>query len=72
MTPSINPEQLFDTLSDIRMDIKGVHERLDLLNGRTRALENRMAVVWAALGGFGAYVTAQLTNIIPALLKTIP
>ena len=30
--------------------ISGVHDRLDLLNGRTRTLENRVGILQAAYG----------------------
>ena len=30
--------------------IAGVHERLDTLNGRTRALESKVTVLWWAYG----------------------
>ena len=40
--------------------IKGVHDRLDTLNGRTRTLENKVSVLsWAY--GLGAAVMSFLT-----------
>jgi hypothetical protein len=39
--------------------IKGVHERLDTLNGRTRILENKVSVLsWAY--GLAAFVAAAI------------
>ena len=48
--------------------ISGVHERLDVLNGRTRKLENTVGVLSWAYGiaaAIVAYITAKLTGTNP-------
>lgn len=43
--------------------IRGVHDRLDTLNGRTRSLENKVSVLsWAY--GLGATVIGFLTYMV--------
>lgn len=45
--------------------IRGVHDRLDTLNGRTRSLERKVAVLqWAytAAGVVIAYVSSKVTG----------
>ena len=50
----LTPEQQLDqwrheaqmaALADLKEDIKGTNDRLDLLNGRTRAVEQKVAVL---------------------------
>lgn len=45
------------------MAISGVHTRLDTLNGRTRALENKVTVLSWAYGVAGIAVTAVWSKI---------
>jgi hypothetical protein len=38
-------DEFIANIGYIRDDVKGVHDRLDTLNGRTRTLENAVAVL---------------------------
>lgn len=38
-------EEFFIWMQTLQRDIQGVHERLDGLNGRTRTVENKVAVL---------------------------
>ena len=41
----INRDEFENWMQVLREDIHGVHERLDKLNGRTRTMENAVAVL---------------------------
>lgn len=45
--------------SDIRSDIAGIHNRLDLLNGRTREVEKSTAVYKAFFGIIGSVLAVM-------------
>jgi hypothetical protein len=50
--------ELFDERHEAVMDgIKGIHARLDQLNGRTRTLETKVAVLQWAYGIGGMFLT---------------
>lgn len=76
--PSLNVEQLFrelDTIKDliatadarVEASANGVHERLDKLNGRTRAMERNVATMWVLWGIVGAIGMALIPLIGGAL-----
>ena len=44
--------------------IEGIHERLDLLNGRTRAVEQKVAVIEAANSGPSNKTMAGISALI--------
>lgn len=52
MTP-LNVAQLFRELDTLKEMVGGVNDRLDTLNGRTRRLEVKVAIIWWALGAVG-------------------
>jgi hypothetical protein len=55
-------DELLDQRHAAVMDaIAGVHDRLDELNGRTRALENKVGVLWWAYG-LAAAIVAFVTS----------
>lgn len=57
-------DDLLDQRHDaVMMAISGVHTRLDTLNGRTRALENKVTVLSWAYGVAGIAVTAVWSKI---------
>ena len=41
----IQRDEFTNWMQTLRADIQGVHERLDALNGRTRAVENKVSVL---------------------------
>lgn len=65
-TPMAREDELIDQRHNEVLDaIKGVHDRLDTLNGRTRTLENKVSVLsWAyGLGaGFMSYLFYVVTG----------
>lgn len=44
MSDGLTRQEFREGISDVKEMIAGVHERLDVLNGRTRKLENAQAV----------------------------
>lgn len=41
----IEREEFYEAIRTVRADIQGVHDRLDMLNGRTRQAEQKIAVL---------------------------
>lgn len=68
----LSREEFARWMEVLRDDVKGVHERLDMLNGRTRKAETDIAILkdrgtrdpaarWTAIGsGFGAIVAGAV------------
>ncbi len=58
-----------DMKDDVRLDISGIHARLDKLNGRTRELEQSVAVHKNTIRVVGAILLALIPTVIVALFK---
>lgn len=71
----INPTQLYRELNDIKegqtSGFSGVHDRLDTLNGRTRRLEIKVAVISFIVGALGSISLALLPEAFAAALRWI-
>lgn len=66
MMPRDREDELLDQRhSEVIKAISGVHERLDVLNGRTRKVETDMAVLKWAIGG----VTSAFSGLFAWLFK---
>ena len=65
----LSRQEFHDAINLIRQDIRGIHARLDLLNGRTREAEQQVAVLtdrghpaaWG--GGIGAVVVGIIEAV---------
>lgn len=60
-------------LADLRTDVKeglsGVHQRLDTLNGRTRAVENSVGIQWTLWIIVGMGIAALLPVAVEAFWR---
>lgn len=60
-----NIDLILDAIKEVRADVGGVHDRLDTLNGRTRTVEQKVAVhTWAF-----SIIGAVLLVGVPIILK---
>lgn len=63
----LSKEEFYRAIDDLRQRINGINERLDLLNGRTRKTEVKVAVqwmLWVIAGAFALWIlnAAQLVR----------
>ena len=56
---------------DVRADVKGVQERLDRLNSRTRKVETGLAVQWVLWCIAGAVLLATLNELLALVVSKV-
>ena len=56
---------------DVRADVKGVQERLDRLNSRTRKVETGLAVQWVLWCIAGAVLLATLNELLTLVVAKV-
>lgn len=65
----MNTDRILDALADVRADIKGVNDRLDTLNSRTRKVEQKVFAQWILWTALGAGVASLLPALVERFLR---
>ena len=75
MTPPIHTDIILDAIrelkDDVQADVKGVQDRLDRLNSRTRKVETGLAVQWVLWCIAGAILLASFEELLSRIVSKV-